>query len=121
MAEDDYSSSAKDFNGDNTPYGMAIRSKVYEWLKNVPEDVQRRILGQYLDSDSENEFHGAILELVMHQSLRELGYFTQTHPAIAGVAAAPDFLAEFKDGERIYVEATVNHYSGVFSGRRQVR
>ena len=74
-----------------------------QWIADYPvgerENMRRRVKCQ-----GRIVFEGAFFELYIFRVLRELGCNVKVNPVVRG--KTPDFLAEDKDGRRVFVEAT---------------
>lgn len=92
------------------PVISAVRDKLEEWFAAFPAGHARRdLLGRLRDGDS-RQFHSAVWELYIHESLRRQQFRVAPNPKLTHTTRRVDFLATRGD-ERVYVECTVVSHS----------
>jgi hypothetical protein len=83
-----------------------VRELLERWLSGYPEESRYELIGRFRADFG--AFHSAFFELYLHTLLVALGHRIDLHPAVAGTAKRPDFLATPRDGgEPCYFEAVV--------------
>jgi len=87
------------------PFWDRVRLFVEDMVARYRSDSLAGLVGR-LKSGRENDFQGAIWELLVHDTLLGLGFAVTCHPDIPGMSTHPDFLAESGDCS-LYIEATV--------------
>ncbi len=85
-----------------TAESAKARERIETWLGHIPSIWQEDMTNGLMRNIEAKYF-----ELFMHELLLKLGYKTTIHPGVMGTVRHPDFLAEQKDGERVYIETTI--------------
>ncbi len=84
-----------------------VRALLESALENYPIPEQAELVTR-LKSDDETAFRSATFELLLHETLRRLGYVLTPHPVLEnGSQKRPDFLVECPDATSFYLEAVL--------------
>jgi hypothetical protein len=83
-----------------------VRVVLEDWFSRYPAS-ERSDLRSHFRDDGDTNHNSAFFELFLHELFFRQGCKILVHPKLAHTATRPDFLVEFPNGNRIYVEAVV--------------
>ncbi len=89
-------------NRSASPASERIRNLLESFFRRYPSSESAELKRKF-----ETQFDSAFFELYLHELLLRLGCEVTVHPTLNGTDAKPDFLARFRQGQEVIVEAVL--------------
>jgi hypothetical protein len=101
------------------PFWDRVRAKIEDMVARFCPGAIADITGR-LQSGDDDQFRSAVWELLVHDTLRRLGFTVTCHPQLDDIGTHPDFLVE-NDDCSFYVEAKILGEDKIDADREQRR
>ncbi len=89
-------------NRSASPASERIRNLLESFFRRYPSSESAELKRKF-----ETQFDSAFFELYLHELLLRLGCEVAVHPTLKGIRAKPDFLARFRQGQEVILEAAI--------------
>lgn len=93
-------------NQSSRPEAGHIRDFLQRYFELYPTNHQHELIRRIQSRDIV-QYKSAIFELLLHETLRRLGFTVTVHPTLSNSTKSPDFLVESSSGQKFYLEATL--------------
>jgi len=84
------------------PASEGVRNLLESFFRRYPSSESAELKSKF-----ETQFDSAFFELYLHELLLRLGCEVAVHPTLKGIGAKPDFVARFRQGQEVILEAAI--------------